>query len=504
MTAPGTELLDVGTFATRVLGRPLWAHQLEVADSPARYRVMCSGRQSGKSVLLAALALHRAATRRDQTVLLVSAGEVASKRLLDECASLATRSPLLGGSVLDTAKSLLTLSNGSRILSVPASAKQIRGWPVDLLIVDEAGFIDQEIWRSAEPAIIARPGSRVILCSSPWGTADHFFRALWTRGMATPDAQVAAWHWPSTVSPLVDAALLEQIREREAPDYFEREFMAVWSDEAGAYFTEAELTRATAGYELIAPKRVPEVSVGGRPTLPVVAGIDWGMSRDANALALVGALDGEDGRWRLYVPWIEAHHSMPWSEFIDRVCDVCAAWWVRVVASERNGVGAYPTDDLRTRLRNARRITDTHVAAVWTDVRRKQSGFGMIKGLLQSDRLVLPAHPELLKQLRALEFEQLPGGATRIAVPENLGHDDLAMALMQAVSCAHPRMLSDQRSDWSAPGRTVPARSQPASDRSGDDVVFTGGGVAVPRRPRPSPELSWIGLPSGKELSEGW
>ena len=118
------------------------------------------------------------------------------------------------------------------VRSVPASSRQIRGWAVDLLIVDEAGFIDQEIWRAAEPSIIARPGSRIVLASSPWGSPEHFFRQLWTRGMTAPDGQLAAWHWPSTVSPLVDADLLEQIRLREAPAYFAREYLAEWTETA--------------------------------------------------------------------------------------------------------------------------------------------------------------------------------------------------------------------------------------------------------------------------------
>ena len=65
--------------------------------------------------------------------------------------------------------------------------------------------------------------------------------------------------------------------------------------------------------------------------------------------------------------------------------------------------------------------SSTLVSKVWTDVRRKQS-VGMVKALLGSGRLVLPKHPELLKQLRALEFEQLPGGSMRISVPERSGH----------------------------------------------------------------------------------
>ncbi|HET9779540.1 MAG TPA: hypothetical protein VFP81_09685 [Propionibacteriaceae bacterium] len=106
-------------------------------------------------------------------------------------------------------------------------------------MVDEAAFIDPEIWRASEPSVIARPNSRVVLSSSPWNTPDHFFRVLWGRGMAAPSEQVESWHWPSSISPLVDSALLEEIRDRETAAYFEREFLAQWTDSSGAYFSTA-------------------------------------------------------------------------------------------------------------------------------------------------------------------------------------------------------------------------------------------------------------------------
>jgi len=112
----------------------------------------------------------------------------------------------------------------------------VRSAEADLLLVDEAGFVSQEVWEAAEPVILARPGSRVLLASSPWGGVEHFFRQLWVQGMTAPDAQVAAWHWPSSVSPLVDVVLLEQIRERSRPDYFAREYLAEWTDESGTVF----------------------------------------------------------------------------------------------------------------------------------------------------------------------------------------------------------------------------------------------------------------------------
>ena len=465
--APAVELLDPVTFAAQVLGRPAWGHQAEVLRDPARYRLLLAGRQSGKSVTLSIAALHAAATKRNALVLIISAGEVAARRLLAEAAAVATSSPMFAGSVLDESKGALTLSNGSRIVSVPASSRQVRGWSIDLLILDEAAFIDSDLWRSAEPAIAARPGSRVLAASSPWGGVDHWFRRLWQQGTDAPGDAVRSWHWPSSVSPLMDGALLEQIRQRESPDYFAREFEAQWTDSAGAYFTEAEIMNAVADYQLTPPEDLLG-SDSYRRRSPVAAGVDWGLRQDANALCLLGRMaDTPDGRARLFLPWLESRHNWPFVDFIERVGEVAERYWVRVLAAERNGVGEFPTSELERELHGRR--TSSRVAPVWTTQRFKMSGFGRLKGWMQSGRLVLPADATLLRELRGLGFEQTPTGGLRIAVPEALGHDDVVMSLLLAASCVEPGGLVDQ----------------PATRRGVDEAehVRTGGGVLVPVRP---------------------
>lgn len=422
------ELRDVGAFASRLLGRPLWEHQLEFARSAARYRVLAAGRQSGKSSVLSVVALHRAATQPNQLVLLVSAGEVASRRLLDDCASLASASPLLRGSVLDESASLLTLSNGSQVRSVPASQRQIRGWPVDLLVLDEAGFIESEIWRASEPSIIARPGSQVVLSSTPWGGPDHFFRQLWRRGMDAPDDQVRSWHWASSVSPLVSVDLLDEIREREPAAYFAREYLAEFTDMAGTYFTSAELAEATVDYELSDPDSDTEDGLPERLGM-VVGGVDWGMRRDANVLVVVGQLPEPDskGRPRFRVVWLEEHFALPYDAWIDRLVYLAGRFQFATLASEVLGVGDYPTTSLDRRLYEAG--LGGVVIPVATTAKLKENGFGLIALLFQQGRLELPPHPGLLRQLAGLEIERGETGSSRIAVPERVGHDDLAMGL---------------------------------------------------------------------------
>lgn len=442
---------DPAVFAEALVGQPLWPHQLEVVRSSARYRVICAGRRAGKSRVFGVLALHQAFSVPGSKVLIVSAGERSAKRLFSEVAGMAAGSPVLRGSVSDESTSTLRLSTGSTVESVPSSMAQVRSAEADLLIVDEAAFVDAVIWEAAEPTVIARPGSRVLLCSTPWGDSDHFFRQLWTRGLEQPDERVQSWHWPSSVSPLVDDVLLEDIRERSSEGYFDREYLAVWGDAEGAYFSAAEI----AGAVRVDRPLLDAAALAGRRA---VGGIDWGQARDASTLVAI-VLDEPataarpDSRPVFRVAMAVERFGLPFHLFIDELVAVATRVHFLSLVTELNGIGSMPSQELLRALRfpapgeddrksrPPRATSGRVVVQLTTTSQSKADGFGFLKLLLQQGRLLLPDHPPLLKQLRALRFEQQPAGGVRIAVPDNAGHDDLAMAL----SLAALRLTDDRQ-----------------------------------------------------------
>ena len=132
---------DLGAFGA-LMGRPLTDWQLESLRLETRQTCLVSPRQCGKSWSLSLLACWWAFKKPRQVVLVISATQDAAERLLESVREIAGH-PLLAGSVDEELKTRVVLSNGSRILSVPASPKQVRGWSVDLLIVDEAAFVDE-------------------------------------------------------------------------------------------------------------------------------------------------------------------------------------------------------------------------------------------------------------------------------------------------------------------------------------------------------------------------
>lgn len=207
---------DLGTFAA-LGGRPLRPWQAGALTLERRTTVVVAPRQTGKSRSLAILALHRAFRTARVRVLIVSAGEDAARRLLAEVRAVAMASPLLAGSVVDELASLVVLSNGSEIRSVPASERAIRGWTVDVLIVDEAASVDEDVLLGAAlPTTTARPDARIVLAGSPRGTTGAFFEAA-CRGFSGADAHTAAFRWRMADAHWVSPAALEALRQGMPP-----------------------------------------------------------------------------------------------------------------------------------------------------------------------------------------------------------------------------------------------------------------------------------------------
>jgi hypothetical protein len=459
---------DPAVFAEALCGgQALWPHQAEAARSAARYRVLLAGRRAGKSRLLAVLALFTAFRKPRQSVVIVSVGEVASLRVLADVADLCS-SPMLSGSVVDELKSVVSLTNGSTIASFPASMRQIRGIGADLLIIDEAAFVPRDIWSAAFPSIADRVarGARVLLASTPWPIADSWFREWHQRGL-DGDPRVASWWWPSSVNPHIGQAELDDMRSGMSTEEYEREIEARWTSEEGVYFTAEELDAAVVDYPLISP----EHAAGRSPDRDwmAAAGIDYGFRTDANACVLVSPAEdmGANRDLIYYVPWLESHTRLEYADFTDRLVDIARGYRVVTFASETNGVGAMPTQELQRKL--VENQLASPVAPVWTDQRRKMAGFSKIKVMLGRD-LILPRHPELLRELRSLEFTRTDAGGLRIAARAGY-HDDLSMSLLGAVSCIKPGR-NPEASIWgpeyphvrTARGAAFPLEPKPRAD----------------------------------------
>jgi hypothetical protein len=148
--------------------------QVTIATTPGDQLVLAH-RQRGKSRIAAAIALEDACTIPGSLDLLVSrsmrqSGELFRK--VKEFYHLTHPLPL----TKDTEHEL-ELSNGSRIISLPASAETIVGYSsVYRLILDEAARIPDETYYAVRP-MVARSGGSILAITSPFGKRGWFWEA---------------------------------------------------------------------------------------------------------------------------------------------------------------------------------------------------------------------------------------------------------------------------------------------------------------------------------------
>jgi hypothetical protein len=145
--------------------------------STSRELLFLVHRQGGKSLTAGLLGLHTALYRSGSTTLIVSPGERQSKELLRR---VTTAYRQLGRPLGSDAESTLTLEleTGSRIIALPGSEATIRTYSADLLILEEASRIPDEVYHAVRPMVTITRG-RMVAITTPFGKRGWFHEA-WT------------------------------------------------------------------------------------------------------------------------------------------------------------------------------------------------------------------------------------------------------------------------------------------------------------------------------------
>lgn len=145
----------------------------------------------------------------------------------------------LGVHLTQDSATQIGLENGSRIMSLPGTAKSVRGWSADLLIIDEAAFLDEETFVAAR-ATTAATGGRTIVQSTPMGPYGSFYE-LWE----DPDPRWAKFRVRSDEVKAIDPAFLKRERETMTKDKFSQEYEAVFVNPGLGLVTPERLAELT-------------------------------------------------------------------------------------------------------------------------------------------------------------------------------------------------------------------------------------------------------------------
>lgn len=393
--------------------------QIEVARHPARFRVLVCGRRWGKTRLGVVLALE-AALRGGRVwwVAPIYAQSLIAWRLL---VPLARQIP---GAAIRESEHAIRLPGGGEVWCKSAdNPDSLRGEGLDLLVMDEADFIDEVVWSEALRPTLADRRGRVLFISSPRVEGGWFHR-LFLDGQR-PGRDVASWRFPSETNPHLDPAEVDAARASMPSIVFRREFGAEFVSAAGARVQRAWVRTG-------APP----------PGLDVVMGVDLAISQrdgaDWTAAAVLGrAPDGT--LWVLAAERVRASFHQVLG-FIEAMAD---RWRPRVVGIETVQYQAAVVQELL-------RTTRLPVQAVRPD-RDKLTRFQPLEARYEQG---LVRHAADLPDDFERELLGFPVGE----------HDDQ----VDALSCAWTVMAYAAPTYTAAAAVLKPAAREPRRERSSD------------------------------------
>jgi hypothetical protein len=248
-----------------------WQRDLLTSVDP-RIILNC-GRQTGKSTVVAILALHHALTNRNAVVLILARGQRQSEELLRKVVAFFHQLGAPGGSRGESATAL-ELNNGSRVIALPGSEETTRGYSASLLLIDEAARVSDELYYSSTPMLAASNG-QLILLSTPHGKQGVFYRT-WNEGQGWKKLTM-----PAEECCRITKEFLDEERRTMGGSWFRQEYCCEFTQKEGSIFNEAWV-------QLYVPGQLPRMDV-------TIQSWDTALTASATSDYVVGQVWGRSG-----------------------------------------------------------------------------------------------------------------------------------------------------------------------------------------------------------------
>jgi len=293
---------DPSIFARWYLGVKPFVYQDMVLNDESNRIIVCSSRQIGKTYVTAIKALHYAMFNPDSSILVFSRNNNQSKRFIREMKKLMqegmdnlkreTYSSIAETYInesdeewmfpqdIDSKKPNNTeefsLTNGSIIRSLPATDSS-RGYTADLVIVDEAAFVPDDIFEMVIEPTVRFTGGTIILLSTPNGQKGFFYHLF-----DPLDKQVGReykrywWKWEICPNPNIKE-MTEKKRKQLDAMTFAQEYEAQFTVDSDSFFQSRKIREAT-----VKDMNMKYADLDHE----YVCGIDYGVSKSKTVVSL--------------------------------------------------------------------------------------------------------------------------------------------------------------------------------------------------------------------------
>lgn len=399
-----------------------WQRELLLSRQP--FLLLNCARQTGKSTTVAAIALHRLLTAPGSLVLLVAPSERQSHELFRKvlAAYHALKQPI---PTVRLNQSEVELTTGARLVALPGQEGTIRSFSgVDLLILDEASRVPDDLYRSVRPMLAVSQG-RLVALSTPFGQRGWFYEEWIGAG---PWQRV---HIPWSQCPRIRSEFIAEETRALGRNWVDQEYNGLFTAMEGLVFPEfdtAILKPQDERSDSCGSPLTPNSSPSGRGG-QAVGGIDFGW-RNPFA-AIWGVLDHDDVLWITHERYLR---ETPLSDH--------AAALPKDVVWYADPAGRTEIEELRRAGRIVRRGDN--------NIRR---GIDLVTARIRTGRLkVAPRCVNLIAEARLYRY---PTPAERAVLGENPidAHNHALAALRYLVSRL---VVRPDRKETPAPAKPLP------------------------------------------------
>lgn len=223
--------------------------QMEVFQSPARFKVCAAGRRAGKSYLSAVTLLIEALKDENRFGVPLKGKEVwyvapTYQQARDIIWGLLKD---LGEPVIEKVHentSMMTLVNG-RTIKLKGSDRPdtLRGVSLAYVVMDEYAFMKPEVWDMIIGPALADSRGEALFIGTPDGK-NHFYE-LWAEAQTDLDDDWESFHFNSLDNPLISEEELEKARNRMSHEAFRQEFEASFEAAGGGAFKSEDIQYAS-------------------------------------------------------------------------------------------------------------------------------------------------------------------------------------------------------------------------------------------------------------------
>jgi hypothetical protein len=361
----------------------------------------------------------------------------------------------------------LTLSNGSEVRAVPASEAAVRGWTADVLLVDEAQLVADDLLLSGAFPTVAASGGPILLagtCGRAEGAFYDVCRQADTGATGMPySRRVSRLVGGDEPTPWLSATMVAQLERAMGPVRADVELRCLWATGSDYLFGAQELDAITAHFRA-------DALDGVRGPPGVFGGLDLGLRCDRSAFVAVGRValpGGGEPRfavrcahpWPSGYPLMSPESSAGRAAFEELAGSPAVLQSLRVDATGVSGgllqalapmirarlaelgggapsrrlvaVDAFEDWDAAVRaLRRSGAASATDVRGISFSLPMKQASYGALRMLVERGQLLLPASAtELRRELLTVQVGLGRSGVETFDA-ESGGFDDLPDALV--------------------------------------------------------------------------